>query len=287
MPDTEEIDGDVYVTPRYLAGTTWTGDPALAPLLALGWDLQHDENGNVYVTAPDRKVRLGYLPEGPDDGLWRITAYEDPFAQPKWGASFNNMCPTEFVTAFTTALAEAYTTGPAAYLPEPADDGELDAFRAVAPLIQRGWAIQHPRWGVLEVRTPDGLVSLEYTTGRLDADLELTTLQARWYLQGGPAAAGWYATASTHTPVHLVTALTTCVSDPEPLPRWKDSMLHYLTDRAQLTPVTPPGPPMPTPLDVHRAATRRRPAPTARSVPRWSTSSPPAAAVAPRSPARC
>ncbi|WP_334447572.1 DUF317 domain-containing protein [Streptomyces stelliscabiei] len=101
-----------------------------------------------------------------------------------------------------------------------------------------------------------------------------------------PAAAGWYATASTHTPVHLVTALTTCVSDPEPLPRWKDSMLHYLTDRAQLTPVTPSGPPMPTPLDVHRAATRRRPAPTARSVPRWSTSSPPAAAVAPRAPVR-
>ncbi|MEH0628549.1 DUF317 domain-containing protein [Streptomyces stelliscabiei] len=187
MPDTEEIDGDVYVTPRYLAGTTWTGDPALAPLLALGWDLQHDENGNVYVTAPDRKVRLGYLPEGPDDGLWRITAYEDPFAQPKWGASFNSMCPTEFVTAFTAALADAYTTGPAVYLPEPADDPELDAFRAVAPLIQRGWAIQHPRWGVLEVRTPDGLASLEYTTGRLDAGQELTTLQARWYLQGGPA----------------------------------------------------------------------------------------------------
>ncbi|MEU9380062.1 hypothetical protein AB0D38_03195 [Streptomyces sp. NPDC048279] len=43
MPDTEEIDGDVYVSPRHLASTTGTGDPALAPLLDLGWDLRYDE----------------------------------------------------------------------------------------------------------------------------------------------------------------------------------------------------------------------------------------------------
>ncbi|MBT2509244.1 hypothetical protein J7I98_25865 [Streptomyces sp. ISL-98] len=38
-----DIDGDVYVFPRYLASTTGIGDPALAPLLDLGWDLQHDD----------------------------------------------------------------------------------------------------------------------------------------------------------------------------------------------------------------------------------------------------
>ncbi|MEU9064668.1 hypothetical protein AB0D13_38990 [Streptomyces sp. NPDC048430] len=38
-----DIDGDVYVSPRYLAGTTGIGDPALAPLLDLGWELQHDD----------------------------------------------------------------------------------------------------------------------------------------------------------------------------------------------------------------------------------------------------
>lgn len=57
-----DIDGDVYVSPRHLASTTGIGDPALAPLLDLGWDLQYDEYSNVYVTAPDRRVRLGYLP---------------------------------------------------------------------------------------------------------------------------------------------------------------------------------------------------------------------------------
>ncbi|MBB6421837.1 hypothetical protein HDC93_007470 [Streptomyces sp. AK010] len=72
-----DIDGDVYVSPRHLASTTGTGDPALAPLLDLGWDLRYDEDSNVYVSAPDRRVRLGYLPEGEDDGLWRINAYKD------------------------------------------------------------------------------------------------------------------------------------------------------------------------------------------------------------------
>ncbi|MDX2549494.1 hypothetical protein [Streptomyces stelliscabiei] len=45
MPDTEEIDGDVYVSPRYLAGSTFIGDPALEPLLTLGFDLRHDDLG--------------------------------------------------------------------------------------------------------------------------------------------------------------------------------------------------------------------------------------------------
>ncbi|MFJ8676298.1 hypothetical protein [Streptomyces sp. NPDC093589] len=39
-----DIEGDVYVSPRHLASTTGTGDPALAPLLDLGWDLQYDED---------------------------------------------------------------------------------------------------------------------------------------------------------------------------------------------------------------------------------------------------
>ncbi|ARP74523.1 hypothetical protein LK06_029410 [Streptomyces pluripotens] len=99
------IDGDVYVSPRYLGGSTAIGGPGLAPLLDLGWELEHDDLGNAYLNAPDHKVRLGYLPEGEDDGLWRINTYTDPFGPPTWGVCFNNSCPTEFVTAFTTVLA--------------------------------------------------------------------------------------------------------------------------------------------------------------------------------------
>ncbi|MFJ5726053.1 DUF317 domain-containing protein [Streptomyces sp. NPDC093149] len=87
----------------------------------------------------------------------------------------------------------------------------------------------------------------------------------------------WYATASTHTPTELVTAITSAVSDPAPLLRWQQQMSGTLRRHAQLTPVTPPRPPAPTPLDVvRRNAERRPPSLGTVSVPRWSTSTQPA-----------
>ncbi|AJE87453.1 hypothetical protein SLNWT_7077 [Streptomyces albus] len=274
-----DIDGDVYVCPRHLASTTGTGDPALAPLRALGWDLQHDDRGNVYVTAPDRRIRLGYFPEGEDDGLWRITAYRDPFAQPIWGVCFNDAAPTEFVQAFTTALASAYQHGPDAYLARPNSmDPEHDPFLAVVPLLREGWLFERPDPRVFRVRAPDGLAALEYTTGPLDADAELTTRTSRWQLWAGESVDRpfWYATASTDTPVALLTAVTHSVADPAPLPRWREDTSSYLKGVAQLTPIVPAASSAPTPLDVQRAATSRRPATlAATSVPRWSTTSRP------------
>lgn len=87
--------------------------------------------------------------------------------------------------------------------------------------------------------------------------------------------ARWYATASTNTPMPLVKAVTESVSDPAPLPRWKDDMMRGLREHAQLVPVKPPPAPAPTLLDVQRTAPRRQPALTTRSVPRWSTTTTP------------
>lgn len=210
-------------------------------------------------------------------------------ARPHGGVSFNDAAPTEFVTAFTTALAQAYTAGPDTYLAETdLKDPELGAFAAVVPLIKNGWQFQHPRWGVMELKTPDGMATCEYTTGRLDPEKEPTTLQARWHLWGGPQSgyARWYATATTHTPIPLGKAITQSVSDPAPLPRWKDSMHSWLREAAQFTPVTPPAPPVPTPLDVQHTFTRRPPALGTRSVPRWSTATLPAAPAGTRTGAR-
>lgn len=275
-----DIDGDVYVSPRHLASSTVTGDPALAPLLDIGWDLHHDDLGNVYVNAPDQRVRLGYLPEGEDDGLWRINAYKDSFGPPTWGVCFNARVPTEFVQAFTTALATAYEQGPGAYLARPDDrsDGR-EPFRAIDPFLKRGWTIDHPRWGVFAVQALDGLAGMEVTTGDLDPEAELTTREARWQLWAGTSVERpvWYATASTNTPIPLLTAVTECVADPAPLPRWREETLSYIEGMAHLTPILPPGPPAPTPLDVQRAVASRRPqALPATSVPRWSTTSRPA-----------
>jgi hypothetical protein len=199
------------------------------------------------------------------------------------------MAPTEFVTAFTTVLAQAYTAGPDTYLAEPdLKDPELGAFDAVVPLIKNSWQFQQPRWGVIALQPPDGMATCQYTTNRLDPEKDLTTLEARWHLWGGPKSgyARWYATATTNPPIALVKAITQSVSDPAPLPRWKDSMLPRLREAAQLTPVTPPPPPVPTPLDVQNAAAHRPPALGTRSVPRWSTTSLPVSAAAPRTAAR-
>ncbi|MGW2650847.1 DUF317 domain-containing protein, partial [Streptomyces sp. NPDC001393] len=255
--DFRTIDGDVYVSPRYLAGTTGCGDPALAPLRDLGWHLERDDLGNAYLNAPDRRVRLGYLPEGEDDGLWRINAYNDPFGPPTWGVCFNDSCPTEFVQAFTTALADAYAQGPDAYLatsdPRSAD---RDPFLAVVPLINRGWQIDRPRWGVFAIQSPDGLAGLEFTTGRLDPEAELATRDARWQLWAGTSIdrPAWYATASTDTPVALLKAVAECVSDPAPLPRWRDATYSYVDGMARLTPISPPRPSAPTPRDLRGGA---------------------------------
>lgn len=270
-------EGDVYVSPRHLASSILTGDPALAPLLDIGWDLHHDDLGNVYVSAPDQRVRLGYLPEGEDDGLWRINAYKDSFGQPTWGVCFNDRVPTEFVQAFTTALATASEQGPDAYLARPDDrSDEREPFRAIVPLLKQGWKIDHPRWGVFAVQAKDGLAGMEVTTGYLDPESELTTREARWQLWAGKSIEHpvWYATASTNTPIPLLTAVTECVADPAPLLRWREETLSYIEGMAQLTPILSPGPPAPTPLDVQRAFASRRPqALPATSVPRWSTTS--------------
>ncbi|MCZ4102379.1 DUF317 domain-containing protein [Streptomyces sp. H39-C1] len=274
-----DIDGDVYVSPRYLASTTGIGDPALAPLLALSWDLRHDDLGNAYVTAPDRRVRLGYLPEGEDDGLWRINAYKDPFGPPSWGVCFNDRTPTEFVRAFTTALASAYEQGPDAYLARLVSGvAEHDPYLAIAALFQQGWGIDRPRGGVLAVHAPDRLAGMEFTLGSLDPEAELTTRDSRWQLWAGKSIGrpAWYATASTDTPVALLTAVTHCIADPAPLPRWRDETFSYIKGMAQLTPILPPQPPAPTPLDVQRATPRPPAGRPATSIPRWSTTSRPA-----------
>lgn len=220
-------------------------------------------------------MSLGYLPEGEDDDLWRITAYNDLFAPPVWGVCFNDSCPTEFVAAFTTALARAYEQGPDAYLAPPDPDTvDGDPFLAVVPLIDRGWQFERPYQNVFAIRSPDKLACLEFTTGHLDSEAELTNRDARWQLWTGTSAArpAWYATASTDTPVPLLTAVTECVSDPAPLPRWRQETFSYVKGMARLTPMVPPRPPTPTPLDVRRASHRRPAALPAASVPRWTTS---------------
>ncbi|MGW4031689.1 DUF317 domain-containing protein [Streptomyces sp. NPDC004838] len=249
MPDDPTRDRwhEYNVTPRYLAGPTFSGDPALQPLLDAGWVLNDDELGNVYVNAPEQTVRLGYLPEGEDDALWKITAYSEPFAMPRWLVTFQNTAPTEIVAGFTTALAAAYAEGPDSYL--SCGNSELTMLDAGTPLAAAGWS---HRYGPTDVsfRSPDGLAEVHMCRTRLDHTAELTgRRQDQWLMLAGPPRNQWYATASSLTPEVLVAALNAAVTDPAPVVRYGGDV-RRLPPQATATPIKPP---VPTPLDIHRA----------------------------------
>ncbi|WP_129287525.1 DUF317 domain-containing protein [Streptomyces sp. GZWMJZ-114] len=273
-PTHEKTDGDVFV-PRHLAGSLTSGDTALAPLLDLGWGIEHDDLGNVYVDAPDRRVRVGFLPEGKDDGLWRINAYKDPFGPPTWGICASDATPTEFVTAVTTVLAAQYERNPDTLF-TPTVLGSFESFQPIQQLLDRHWNLDITQLVLRDVYTvvaPDHLAGLDFLPGSLDPEIELTTRGARWECWGGgknPGSARWYTTATTHTPLPLLTALTRSVSDPAPLPRWRADTHSYIPGLAHLTPIRPPAP---TPRDVARAFARRPTTSPASSIPRWTTSS--------------
>ncbi|MFI6289364.1 DUF317 domain-containing protein [Streptomyces sp. NPDC051018] len=273
---------EVYVSPRHLAGSTAIGDPGLQPALDAGWTISHDDAGNAYLPSPDQRIRIGYLPEGDDDALWKIAAYQQPFAKPRWAAAFSSDCPTEFVTAFTTELVplhepegDKFLTGGIGYRLHPVST-------VLQPLLDAGWTLAtnfHPTRP--ELRAPDGLAGAWFDRGNLDPDDELTTNTTRWGMWGGPPRARWHAVFSTHTPTRLITATAAAVADPAPVLRWPGELSRMTRERATITPVRPPAP---TPLDMARS---RRPAPTLQtvSVPRWTTSTPSAPLPGPFRPA--
>ncbi|MCX5555329.1 DUF317 domain-containing protein [Streptomyces sp. NBC_00038] len=250
MPNTAP-DGDLYVSPLYLAGSTFTGDPALAPLLDHDFDLHSDELANVYVSSPQRHIRLGYLPEGPDYTLWKIAVHADPFGPPRWMATFDSPTPTELVTAFTTALASGYAKGPDNYLAQKAYpvDG------ALRPLTEAGWT-RTDSWAATVCTAPDQLAGLTYSRQLPGPDAELHGDEHRWLLWGGQDGyrSRWYASFTSRTPIHLIAATTARLADPVPVLRYAPEVPARNRGTAHITPVTPP---VPTPLDVRRASAAR------------------------------
>ncbi|MFF9567631.1 DUF317 domain-containing protein [Streptomyces sp. NPDC014685] len=245
------LDGDIHVTPLYLAGSTTIGDPALQPLLDHGFTAQDDDLANLYVSSPDQHVRLGFLPEGPDNTLWKVAAHSDPFGPPAWLATFDANTPTELVTAFTSALATAYAEAPDTLLTaphRPAENGFL-------PLEDAGWKRGDYRPATL-LTAPDGLAGLTYRKGVLDRHAELHRDQNRWLLWGGQDgySSRWYATFTTAVPVDLIAATTTRLADPSPVLRYEIEVPERNRSAARIRRVSPP---VPTPLDVRRAAAAR------------------------------
>lgn len=273
------LDGDIHVTPLYLAGSTTIGDPALQPLLDHGFTAQDDDLANVYVSSPDQHVRLGFLPEGPDNTLWKVAAHSDPFGPPDWLATFDANTPTELVTTFTSALATAYSEAPDTLLTAPhraAENGFL-------PLEDAGWKRGDYRPATL-LTAPDGLAGLTYRKGVLDQHAELHRDQNRWLLWGGQDgySSRWYATFTTAVPVDLIAATTTRLADPSPVLRYEIEVPERNRSAVRIRRVSPA---VPTPLDVRRAEAARARSHGARSVGRVPAATRSPSAVLPVRPA--
>ncbi|MFF2025056.1 DUF317 domain-containing protein [Streptomyces sp. NPDC058171] len=261
MPAAEEIDGDVYVSPVYLAGSSYTGDPALRPLLEAGFTMVNDDLANAYLASPDQKVQVGWLPEGEDGCLWRITGHERPFTPPRWLATFDHYTPVEVVAAFTTALAEDHARGNHASVHGRPGGSKTDPFLA---LMEAGWRVTHGPY-VSSSQPPDRLALVSYSHGRMNHFDEINDQRSRWTIGGGASgySSEWLGTFTTNTPTHLITATMNRLADPTPVARYKVSLPERNRGAARITPVKPP---VPSPLDIQRAAVARSRSTMARTV---------------------
>ncbi|MEU9939058.1 DUF317 domain-containing protein [Streptomyces lavendulae] len=260
------VDGDVYVTPRSLAGSPGHGEPGFAPVKH--WPHFHLDEGphQLIVTSPDHRIRIGWA--GDDYDLWTISVAPDAISAPQWTATANQNTPPELVAALTAALAQDWTDGQDRFLASPSPYWRDSA----APLIASGWKHEAAEMGTVELVAPDGSAAGIYIN-RSRRDLEPGT-----QLWAGPPGWGTRAeiTFSSRTPSHLIAATASAFTDPTPVARWRENLDPQLAALRQVTPVVPPRPPAPTPRDV-RPRIGVRPPVAVTSVPRWSTATPSAA----------
>ncbi|WP_275462253.1 DUF317 domain-containing protein [Streptomyces noursei] len=279
MPDRPTTDGDVYVSPRYLAGIGSEPDSSFAPVAH--WPHHHLDDGpcQLVISSPDYRIKIGWF--GDDYDTWKISAAEDAVSEAHWSARINQNTPPEIVHGLTSALANHWDEDSETFL----KDHSYYWTDAVQPLLDAGWERKPVRRGLVEIVSPDQLAGASIDVVRYGHDAELVTLWA------GPP--GWGTRAelvfTARTPKHLIAATAAALVDPTPVVRYTEHLHRSLAQRAHLTPIQPPKPPAPTPLDVQRATAGHRlpPAPRTRSVPRWSTTTlPPTTPAAPAGPRR-
>ncbi|MFD7013948.1 DUF317 domain-containing protein [Streptomyces sp. NPDC059928] len=271
MTDPTPIEGDVYVSPRYLAGLGDNIDSSFEPVDA--WP-HHRRDGEcqLLITSPDHRIKIGWF--GDHFDVWKISAAEDAVSTARWTAGISDKMPLEIVRDFIQALANEWDEDSESFLTDP-------SYRwgdAVRPLLDAGWEQKPVARGVIEIVSPDQLAGASIDVVSTDPDDEVVTLWAG--LGRYPLRAE--ANFTARTPKRLIAAMAASFVDPTPVARYRSTLKPRLAQLAQLTPVKPPSP---TPLDVHRttAARRRTPAPSTSSVQRWTTSTlPPAIPIGAR-----
>jgi hypothetical protein len=254
MPNTP-VDpwAEYLVTPRYLAGSSGTGDEGFAPVAHWPHHYMDDGPCQLLVTSPDGRIRIGWF--GDDFELWKISAAEDAVSAPRWSATFNHVTPAELVAGLTGALARDYAEADAAegnarFLDPPS----MYWADSVRPLLDAGWKYDGPaERGTVEIIAPDGQAGV-FFDNRLSDWADRTK-----ELWAGPPGWGTRAEAifTARTPSHLIAATAAAMADPAPVIREHHAINRDMEHLVTLRPVHPPapaGPRAPTPLDVRHTS---------------------------------
>ncbi|MFG3255276.1 DUF317 domain-containing protein [Streptomyces sp. NPDC048172] len=241
---------EYHVTPRYLAGSGFAGDPAFAPVGH--WphhDLDDDTWCQLLITSPDGRIRLGWF--GDDYEPVKITAAEDAVGPARWTARFNQNFPPEITVGFTEALAQDWDPDSERFLARPS----IYWADSVEPLLEAGWErLRASRPGTVELLAPDGQAGAWIDTRGYGREEETVRLWAgpKGYLTRAEA------TFTADTPTHLIAATAAALKAPLPAVRERHMLHRDVEHLVQLEPVHKAGsrtrPSVPTPLEAKRAS---------------------------------
>ncbi|MFI0743020.1 DUF317 domain-containing protein [Streptomyces sp. NPDC021100] len=192
-PAGQQAQQHYLIEPRHLAGG---GDLRHVTefLRASGWTDRSSKAGlPVVFDSPDRTVRIGYDPHSQPGG-WTIRGNATG-RQEAWHATLGKQVPVEIVAGFTDAL----TRPRSAHAPN-----------VWQPLQHHGWRTEQGQH--VTAVSPDGNAVVQFHQDGQG--------QAYWWAaaqtEHGPA---WSAVFTPTTPMHLVQAFTTALSDPQPVMR--------------------------------------------------------------------
>lgn len=180
------------VEPRHLAGG---GDLRYVTeyLRAAGWKDKSKPGGPMVFDSPDKSVRIGYDPFTQPGG-WAIRGKQTA-TQEAWHATLSRQVPVEIVAGITDALTQPRS----AHAPN-----------VWAPLQEHGWEREQGKH--VTARSPDGNAFVRFH--------QSAPGQAHWWA-GARNEHGrvWEAMFTPTTPMHLVQAFSTALSDPHPVMR--------------------------------------------------------------------
>ncbi|MEY9848457.1 hypothetical protein ABH940_005560 [Streptacidiphilus sp. BW17] len=221
-PRSDRGDGQVLVSPRYLAGEGDMGT-VLKPLIHLHeWNHTFDRSlASVVATSHDARLEVAMEPHKMDLDWWRVTCREAPSAPPRWEAFFSRYIPAELLGAFTQALAADRYTRPEEIVSEDA----ASPTTAWRPLLKAGWRVQEDPWSTV-LTSPDGQANFGFNPYIEDEDGRPIELSQPWFANVTSTAreGEWFARFGSSVPARYLTFFAAGLADTAPVLRTRSQI---------------------------------------------------------------